>query len=291
MKLIACFVFLFLYSPLGISKNLERDAALKEIKNTFGLVPKFYAEYPEDGVAGAWEEMKMLQLNPKTALNGLEKELIGLGVAAQIPCNYCGYFHKQAAKLNGGTDNQIKEAIAEAAISRFWATILNGMQVDFKELKAEIDKMNIFIKKTMEPGYKAPAPVVITDADSVYKDMENQMGLVPSFVRKFPKASLPGAWKAIKGVEMNNSALTPKLKSLISLAVGSQIPCKYCIYWDTENAKVAGATDQEIAEAVEMAGTTRHWSTWLNGNRFNEKEFFKEADKIFAHLKKQTGKQ
>ena len=288
MKLIAFFLF---FSALGMASNPERDAALKDIKNTLGMVPKFYELYPEDGVAGAWEEMKTLQLNPKTALSGLQKELIGLGVAAQIPCHYCGYFHREAAKLNGANDAQIREAIAIASLGRFWATFFNGMQVDFKDFKKDVDKIIAHIKKTMEPGYTAPAPLVLNTADDVYKEIENQMGMVPSFMKLLPKASLPGIWKVFRGVELNpHSALPGKTKSLISLAVGAQIPCKYCIYWDTEIAKLDGATDQEISEAVEMGGATRFWSTWLNGNRFEEKAFFKEADKIFAYLKKQSEK-
>jgi alkylhydroperoxidase/carboxymuconolactone decarboxylase family protein YurZ len=72
--------------------------------------------------------------------------------------------------------------------------------------------------------------------------------------------------------------------------VSSQSNDKFGVYWDSEMAKVHGATEQEISEAVEMAGLTRHWSTWLNGNLFEEKAFKKEADKIFAHLKKQAAK-
>ncbi|TIT72115.1 MAG: carboxymuconolactone decarboxylase family protein, partial [Mesorhizobium sp.] len=70
---------------------------------------------------------------------------------------------------------------------------------------------------------------------------------VPGFVKQFPKAGLPGAWAEIKAIELSDkTALPPKVKSLISLAVAAQIPCNYCIWSDTENAKRAGATDEEI---------------------------------------------
>src|SRR6266436_5575462 len=77
--------------------------------------------------------------SPKTALNGKTKELIGLAVAAQIPCHYCIYFHTAAAKLNGATDEEIREAVAMAAIVRHWSTVLNGMQVDFNGFKQDTD--------------------------------------------------------------------------------------------------------------------------------------------------------
>ena len=48
-------------------------------------------------------------MNPTGALDGKTKQLIGLGVAAQIPCAYCVYAHTKAAKAAGATDAQIKE--------------------------------------------------------------------------------------------------------------------------------------------------------------------------------------
>jgi AhpD family alkylhydroperoxidase len=92
---------------------------------------------PEAGIGGAWNEFKSVQLNPKTALSGKTKELIGLAVAAQVPCAYCVYFHTAAAKLNGANDEEIREAVAMAAITRHWSTVLNGMQIDPAAFKAE----------------------------------------------------------------------------------------------------------------------------------------------------------
>ena len=110
------------------------------------MVPSFFRAFPEVGIAGAWAEFKSIQLNPDTALSGLEKELIGLAVAAQIPCSYCIYFHTEAAKLNGATDEEIKEAIAMAAIVRHWSTMLNGSQVDFATFKQQTDGVFAAVK-------------------------------------------------------------------------------------------------------------------------------------------------
>ena len=65
-------------------------------------------------------------MNPAGALDGKTKQLIGLGVAAQIPCAYCVYALTKGAKAAGATDAQIKEAIATAALVRFNSTMLNG---------------------------------------------------------------------------------------------------------------------------------------------------------------------
>jgi AhpD family alkylhydroperoxidase len=76
-------------------------------------------------------------MNPKTALSNKEKELIGLAVAAQIPCPYCIYFHTESAKADGASDEEIKEAIAMSAITRHWSTVLNGSQIDMDAFKKE----------------------------------------------------------------------------------------------------------------------------------------------------------
>jgi AhpD family alkylhydroperoxidase len=102
-------------------------------------VPGLFSAFPEVGIAGAWEEFKSVQLNPDTELDGKTKELLGLAVAAQIPCAYCVYFHTAAAKANGATDEEIKEAVAMAAIVRHWSTVLNGMQVDLATFQQETD--------------------------------------------------------------------------------------------------------------------------------------------------------
>ena len=117
----------------------DASATYRDIEQTLGMVPGFFKMFPEVGVAGAWSEFKSVQLNPQTALNGKTKELIGLAVSAQIPCQYCIYFHTAAAKANGATDEEIREAVAMAAIARHWSTVLNGMQVDLNGFKHETD--------------------------------------------------------------------------------------------------------------------------------------------------------
>lgn len=126
-------------------------------------------------------------------------------------------------------------------------------------------------------GALASTPARADDYDATLKDIQSTMGGVPSFVKQFPKAGLPGAWAEVKAIELSDkTALTPKEKSLISLAVAAQIPCSYCIWSDTENARHAGATDEEIQEAVAMAALTRHWSTIFNGMQVDFDQFKKE---------------
>src|SRR3569623_1651979 len=108
------------------------------------------------------------------------------------------------------------------------------------------------------PGIATPS-----EAD-VMKDITQTFGTVPTFVKQLPKSALAALWLQERDLEVNpNTALDAKTKALISLAVASQIPCQYCIWSDTMGAKQAGATEQEIAEAVAMAGLRRSYSTLI----------------------------
>ncbi len=138
-------------------------------------------------------------------------------------------------------------------------------------------------------GLVALAPQIACAADAMaspeaaMKDVEATFGAVPSFIKVLPQAAVPGAWAEFKAIELSpDTALSPKEKSLISLAVAAQIPCQYCIYADTMSAKQAGATDEEIAEAVTMAALARHWSTIFNGLQIDLDTFKKEFDAAMA---------
>ena len=80
-------------------------------------------------------------MNPATALSGKNKELVGLAVAAQIPCRYCIIAHTEFAKLNGATDAEINEAVAMASLTRNLSTMLNGLQVDETQFRKDLDRL------------------------------------------------------------------------------------------------------------------------------------------------------
>lgn len=111
------------------------------------------------------------------------------------------------------------------------------------------------------------------DAAETRAQIEAAMGGLPTFINQVSDAALPGLWKQYVELEMAETALDPKTKALISLAVAAQIPCTYCVWMDTNTARQHGATDQQIAEAVALAGMTRNWSTIFNGMQVDFETF------------------
>jgi AhpD family alkylhydroperoxidase len=118
-----------------------QNPTLVEIGKTFGFVPDFVKSVPAALLPGFWAGITGLEMNPATKLDGKTKELIGLAVAAQIPCEYCVLFHTEAARLNGATDEEIKEAVGMAGLTRMGSTILNGNQTDKAQFKRDIQRI------------------------------------------------------------------------------------------------------------------------------------------------------
>lgn len=117
------------------------DQVLREVQTTFGFVPEFIRAVPRELLVGFWASMKSFQMNPATQLDAKTKELIGLAVAAQIPCEYCVYFHTQAARKNGATEQEVKEALGMAAVTRMASTMINGSQVDKTAFRRDTDRI------------------------------------------------------------------------------------------------------------------------------------------------------
>lgn len=277
--------------------NPEAEATYADIKKTLGSVPTFLKDFPEDAISGAWLEMKGIQLNPSSAIPPKYKELIGLAVSAQIPCRFCNYFHRSAAKLYNASQQELDESIAIAASTRKWSAYFYGTDMNMGQFRKDVDKMLKFAgkqQKNLQAMEVAPSAtdISINTPEDVYKDVKNHFGFVPAFVKTYPQAGVVGAWKEFKAIELNALTEIPgKYKDLIALAVASQTPCQFCTYYNTQSALMQGASQEEINEAVAMAGVTRHWSTVLNGQVTDEKKFKSEADRIMKFVKSNMNKQ
>jgi AhpD family alkylhydroperoxidase len=112
-------------------------AAVEDVEQTLGFVPTFLKEMPKAGFAGAWQQLKDLEFSEETALSPKVKALIGLAVVSQIPCSYCIWADAASARHAGATDEEVREAVAIAATERFWSTMLNGLEIDLDQFKAE----------------------------------------------------------------------------------------------------------------------------------------------------------
>lgn len=119
----------------------------------------------------------------------------------------------------------------------------------------------------------------------VYKEIEGMFGMVPTFVKAIPDSSLESQWRMMKQTQFDEGPIPNKYRELIGVAISAITKCRYCSYFHTEAARLNGATDDEIADAVRFAQSSAGWSTWLNGMQFDFEQFKGEMDKIADHIR------
>ena len=123
----------------------------------------------------------------------------------------------------------------------------------------------------------------------VEADIKETLGLVPSFFSEVPDEVLAQEWDLFKRFEFGETHIPGKYKQLIGLAVHSYTHCRYCTLFHTAAAKLNGATDEEIQEAVHFAKHTAGWSTYLNGIGQNYDEFAAELTKVGEYVSGHAG--
>ncbi|MGA8265422.1 MAG: carboxymuconolactone decarboxylase family protein [Ignavibacteriaceae bacterium] len=140
-------VALVISTPLLAQENATEgwNKAQVKMKAMMGSVPVMFEKMPMQVRVNAWELFKSIN-NPKTAIPSKYGELIGLAVAAQIPCEYCIIAHTTLAKLFGATDEEVEEALTKGAETRFLSTVLNGSLVDIESFKSDWNKTIEFMK-------------------------------------------------------------------------------------------------------------------------------------------------
>jgi AhpD family alkylhydroperoxidase len=127
---------------------MSRAKVEADIRETLGLVPEFIAEVPDTLIETEWASFKTLMLS-ETVIPNKYKELIGLGVSGATRCKYCVYFHTEAARLWGATDEEINEAALVAKNTMGWSTYLNTRAFDYDRFTAEFDQIAEHVRAQM----------------------------------------------------------------------------------------------------------------------------------------------
>ncbi len=121
--------------------------------------------------------------------------------------------------------------------------------------------------------------------EQIYRQMEEAFGLVPSFFKLVPDTTLEHEWELFKTIQMKETAIPNKYKELIGVGISAAVRCRYCTLFHTEMARLNGATDAEIEEAVHYAKTSTGWSTYLNGMQVDYDQFKQELRQASEYVK------
>jgi AhpD family alkylhydroperoxidase len=118
----------------------------------------------------------------------------------------------------------------------------------------------------------------------VEADIKETMGLVPHFFSRIPDSLLGPEWEIFKRLELGETLIPNKYKELMGVALHAETKCHYCTLFHTEAAKLFGATDEEIQEAVHYAKNSLGWSAYLNGMREDYSDFAAELAEVGAYM-------
>jgi AhpD family alkylhydroperoxidase len=123
------------------------------------------------------------------------------------------------------------------------------------------------------------------EREDVYQEIKEMFGLVPAFFKAIPDASLELEWRLFKRVQFDAGPIPNKYRELIGVAIAAVNKCHYCAFYHTEVARLAGATEAEIEDAVHFAKSSMGWSTYLNGLQFDLEQFKGEVRQICDHVR------
>ena len=119
--------------------------------------------------------------------------------------------------------------------------------------------------------------------------MEELLGTVLSVLDRVPDELIDVEWQRFKRAQFGETLIPNRCKELIGVAVAAVLRCPYGLRLHTELARLYGATDAEVAEAVHYAGLVVGWSTQMTGLGLDPAVFAAEVDKTIGHLAKTMG--
>ncbi len=126
--------------------------------------------------------------------------------------------------------------------------------------------------------------------EKIYAEMKDMLGIVPSFFKSIPDSTLELEWELFKRMDIEEGLIPAKYRELMNLAISAATKCRYCELFHSEMAKLSGASDAEVEEAVHVAKSTTGWSTYINGMQIDYDQFRKEVKQVVDYLKAQEAK-
>jgi len=119
----------------------------------------------------------------------------------------------------------------------------------------------------------------------VFNEIEQMFGLVPSMFKAVPDSTIELEWELFKRVQLEDGPIPNKYRELIGVAISAISKCRYCAYFHTELAKLNGATEEEIEDALHFTKSSAGWSSYVNGLQLDFDEFAKEIDQACEHVR------
>jgi len=158
------------------------------------------------------------------AVSARDKEIIAVAVAHATKCPYCLDIHTKKAKAAGVSLEELTEAAFVAAALEAGGAVAHSVHMQL---------------------------ALIEDAsDTIYKKSNMKKLANMNHLAKDGFA----AYNAFGAAAMKAGKLPVLVKELAAVAVAHITECPYCIDFHSKQAQKAGATEEQLAEAILVAG-------------------------------------
>jgi len=118
----------------------------------------------------------------------------------------------------------------------------------------------------------------------IYNEIEQMFGFIPSFFKMIPDSSLEPEWNLMKRIQFEEGPIPNKYRELMGIAIAAVMKCRYGSFFHTERARMNGATDAEIEDAVHFATSSFSWSATLHGLQIDYDQFKEEMKKVGEYV-------
>lgn len=120
--------------------------------------------------------------------------------------------------------------------------------------------------------------------EDVEQEMRETLGEVLSAFDRIPDEFVGPEWDLMKRVQFGETLIPNKYKELIGLAIAAVSRCRYGVRLHTEAARLHGASDAEVAEALHYAKLESGWSVHLAGLQVDYDDFAREVERTVTFL-------
>lgn len=119
-------------------------------------------------------------------------------------------------------------------------------------------------------------------------EMREALGEVLGAFDRMPDGFMGHEWELMKRVQLGETLIPNRYKELIGLGIAAVTRCRYGVLLHTEAARLHGASDAEVAEALHYAKLESGWSAHLTGLQTDYDAFAREVERTMTFLARNT---
>ena len=121
---------------------MSYEETVKDIENTFGMLPGFMRNTPKDVLPQMWPLFKKYQMGT-SIISQKYREMMMLAATAATKCPYCQTYHKEVAKIV----EELNEPAVIIGQTSFWSNVLHTQNYDYDTFVRELQQIGEHIAK------------------------------------------------------------------------------------------------------------------------------------------------